>query len=100
MSVCITLRIAADPDRAERVASQNAETMRSIAEDAKRHGALHHRFVAGEGEIMAIDEWVSQEAFQAFFSANADIPRVLQQAGVTGQPRVDVWRAIDMRDEF
>jgi hypothetical protein len=51
--------MSVDPDRAERVAGENADTMRAIADDAQRHRAIHHRFVARDSEVLGIDQWES-----------------------------------------
>jgi hypothetical protein len=100
MSVIITVRMSADPAKAAAFAAENVDLIRSISQDGKRQGAIHHRFVAREGEVMVIDEWDSAESFQRFFSGNADIPNVMAASGATGAPEVTVWEPLDMKDEF
>jgi quinol monooxygenase YgiN len=100
VSVIVTVRFSGDPARAKQVADADPERIRSIAETGRARGALHHRFAAGEGEILVIDEWESAEAFQSFFEENAEIPGLLEEIGVTGEPRVEVWQPLEMHDEF
>ncbi len=100
MSVFVTVRVAADPAKAEAYAAANAAFIQGISQEGKRRGAIHHRFFATDGEMMVFDEWESAEAFQKFFSENTDIPAVMAAAGATGAPEIKIWRVADMKDEF
>jgi hypothetical protein len=59
-----------DAAELERHAAENPGMMGSIAERAKEHGPIAHRFDASEnGQIMVVDEWPDPESFQRFFQA-------------------------------
>ena len=49
---------------------------------------------------MVIDEWESQEGFQAFFEHDEDIPKLMQEAGVTSEPEISFYKPLDTGDEF
>jgi len=100
MSVYMSLRIDADPAKFEEVATRHKDTMLAIAERAKAQGCIHHRFAAQDGQIVAIDEWESPEAFQRFFESEQDIPKLFEEVGVTGQPQPEFFRPIDVGDSF
>ncbi|OHV37175.1 hypothetical protein BCD49_17720 [Pseudofrankia sp. EUN1h] len=61
---------------------------------------MHHRFVVGDGEVLAIDEWESVEAFQGFFASQATIPALMEAAGVQGPPQVSVYQSLATVDAF
>jgi len=66
---------------------------------AKRNGLIAHRWYGGDGEYMAVDEWRDAQSFQTFFEeAQPDIGPVMQEAGVSSQPTVTFWRALDVDD--
>ena len=71
MSVIMTFRAAGDPDELERRAAANPEAMRSIADRAKEHGLIAHRFYGADGQIMVLDEWPDPASFQAFWDEMA-----------------------------
>ena len=71
MSVIMTFRATGNPDELERRAAQNPEGMRSIAERAKEHGLIAHRFYGSDGKIMVVDEWPDAESFQRFLRGDA-----------------------------
>ena len=98
----MTLWMRANPDKIEEVASQNAEQMRSIADRAKEHGLIAHRFYGNEdgGQVMVIDEWPDRESFERFFgSVQDEIQPLMQQSGVEGEPGINFWRKLDTHDE-
>ena len=99
MSVIMMLRVAGDPAELEAFAQENEEMIQRIAADGKSKGAIHHRFLGGDGEIVALDEWPSEEAFQAFFDGQEEIPNVMQ-AVAKGEPEVTFLQPLDTRDEF
>jgi len=100
MSVIVTLRAKGDVAAFERYASEHGDQLLRITEDAKKRGAKHHLFAAGDGEIVVIDEWPNPEAFQGFFTSHREIPEVMAAAGVQGQPEITFARKIDTVDEF
>jgi hypothetical protein len=101
MSVIMTLRTKGDPQKLEERAAQNPEGMRSIAERAKEHGLIAHRFYGSEdGQIMVVDEWPDPGSFQRFFaSVQSEIEPMMQEVGATGEPEVIFWRKLETHDD-
>jgi hypothetical protein len=101
MPVMMGLRMDVEPDRFMEVVAQNEELFKSIAERGRSKGAIHHMFVAGDGEVMVVDEWDSAENFLAFFEETGEeIGSIMQQAGVANQPQPAFWRPLDTPDRF
>jgi len=73
----------------------NAALLEEITEDTKGGGIIHHTFVAGEGELVVIDEWKTAEQFQSFFEGNAKVAKVTEIIGVTGPPTVSIYNEVD-----
>jgi hypothetical protein len=100
VSVIMTLRVAGNPDELERRAAENPEAMRSIADRAKEHGLIAHRFYGADGRIMVVDEWPDAESFQRFFEAmRPEIEPMMAAVGATDEPEITFWRQLDTRDE-
>jgi quinol monooxygenase YgiN len=100
MSVIMTFRIPGDPDKLERLAGENADTLRGIAERAKEHGIIAHRFYGAEGQIMVIDEWPDPESFQRFFESQRGAIEPMMQQVATGEPEITFWRKLETGDEI
>jgi hypothetical protein len=100
MSVYMSLRMQADPARLEEAARENQDTLLAIADRAKGQGCIHHTFAARDSEVIVMDEWESEEAFQRFFEADPDIPSLMQKAGVSGEPEIKFYRPLRLGDEF
>ena len=66
MSVIMTFVAGGDPDELERKAAENPDAMRAIADRARAHGLISHRFYGAEGRIMVLDEWPDPQSFQSF----------------------------------
>jgi hypothetical protein len=101
MSVIMTFRAKGDPAELERRAAANPEMMRSIAQRAKEHGLIAHRFYGSfEGdEIVVIDEWPDPESFQRFFEENRDeIEPMMAEVGITSEPTITFWRKLETHD--
>jgi hypothetical protein len=100
MSLIMTMWVQGDPSKLEEHAGANAEEMRSIAESAKEHGVIAHRFYGSEGQIMVIDEWPDEKSFQSFFEENRSrIEPMMQAIGAQGEPGVNFWRKLETHDE-
>jgi hypothetical protein len=96
----MTFRVDGDPAALERHAGENPEAMRSIAERAKEHGLIAHRFYGADGKIMVVDEWPDPDSFQRFFEQlRPEIEPMMQSAGVTGEPEVTFWRKLETHDD-
>ncbi|HEX9481966.1 MAG TPA: hypothetical protein VF927_07685 [Solirubrobacteraceae bacterium] len=101
MTVMLGLRLDVDPERFMEVMAQNQEVFESVSERARSKGAMHHMFMAGDGEVMVADEWDSPESFQAFFAEEgAGIGALMAEAGVTNEPQPVFWRPLDTPDRF
>lgn len=101
MSVMMGLRLTVDPARLEEVAREKQEFLKEISERSKEMGAIHHRFMAGDGEVLVIDEWPSAEAFQAFFEDQGEkIGALMSAAGVSNEPQPMFWHPMDTGDSF
>jgi hypothetical protein len=102
MSVMMGLRIDVDPARFEEAISSDPDRLLSIAERAKQHGAIHHRFFVNEagGEVLVVDEWPDAESFQRFFDASPDIGQMMGEAGMRNEPQPVFWRGLDTADAF
>ena len=103
MSVLMTFRIKGDPSKLEEMAASDPDGMRSIADSAKQHGLIAHRFYGSDdGQIMVVDEWPDEQSFQSFFEENQSrIQPMFEAAGadVSGQPDVEFWRVLESHDK-
>ena len=101
MSVIVMARVPGHVADFERVVKEHADTFVSVSQVGKAAGAVHHCFVEDtDGSLMIIDEWDSEESFQAFFRSQEDIPQLMAAAGVTGPPVTTSYRIIDTPDRF
>lgn len=81
------LRVPTDAASFQAMADANRDVMKGIAERGRERGAIHHAFYEGDGEVLIVDEWESQEAFEGFFQDEAaNIGPLMAEAGVEGQP--------------
>jgi heme-degrading monooxygenase HmoA len=101
MSVIMTLRAKGDAGELERRAAGNPDAMQALADRAKGHGLIAHRFYGSEdGEIMVVDEWPDAESFQKFFAeSRSEIEPMMREIGVTEEPEVTFWRKLESHDE-
>ncbi|MFI7667526.1 hypothetical protein [Nocardia sp. NPDC049526] len=83
MAVVVELHFKTDDvSAAKQSFDSNRDLLQEITQDAKNMGRLHQ----GDGEIVVIDEWESEESFRKFFDNNPKIARVIQAAGIPGPP--------------
>jgi hypothetical protein len=101
MSVIMTMYGTGDPAALERHAAENAESMRSIADRAKEHGLIAHRFYGSDdGKILVVDEWPDPQSFQRFFEQmRPEIEPMMRASGFTGEPQVSFWRKLETGDD-
>jgi hypothetical protein len=101
MSVKMILRIPVDPASMERAANENRDMFLGISDHAKNNGGIHHEFWAGDGEVLAIDEWESPEAFQAFWDAQGpNIGQLMASAGAGEPDAPRFYRLLDLGDTY
>jgi hypothetical protein len=99
MSVLMTFWVQGNPDELERLAREDPDALRGIAEEAKKAGVIAHRFYGSEGQIMVIDEWPDRESFERFFESQREkIEGMMQAVGTTGEPGVNFWRELETND--
>jgi hypothetical protein len=101
MSVILTFRAQGDPKKLEQLAADNPEKLPAIAERAKEHGLIAHRFYGSDdGWVMVVDEWPDPESFHAFFENQRDeIEPAMREIGVTAEPEIRFWRKLQTNDD-
>jgi heme-degrading monooxygenase HmoA len=72
--------------------------MRTIADRAREHGVIRHRFYGSDDEVLVVDEWPDEKSFEAFYEASPDIKTIMDGAGVTSAPKIGFWRPLDGAD--
>jgi hypothetical protein len=102
MSVHIMIKFpGGTSDKLMAAIKRHSDTMVAIAKDSQSQGAAHQMFTEDdEGNVYVIDEWPSREAFDKFFSSQQDIPKIISEVGVTGEPVVMSYRILDTPDRF
>jgi hypothetical protein len=99
VSVLVTFRVPVDVEKFRSLLDAEPDRFRSIAEQGRAAGGIHHRFGIGEGYVLVNDEWESVEAFQRFFS-NPEIAAVMVEGGALGEPEITFAELIDSPDQF
>ena len=100
MSVTIVGRVKGDPEKIKQVFANHAADMEVVSKAGKQMGAVSHRFLQGDGEIIILDEWDTAEHFQAFFSSQEMIGQMMQEAGVAGPPEIEVYESLKTAGDF
>ena len=100
MSVIVIGRMNADPATIQKLWADRKADFEGVAAEARKAGALHHRWGLGDGYILLIDEGPDGESFQKFFSTNETIPALMQAGGVQGAPEFTIVESATGPDEF
>lgn len=100
MTVLMLMRVPGNATELESFAHDDPDAVRGIAEKAKSYGVLRHRFFGTDDEIIIVDEWPSQEAFQRFFEETPEIGQMMAKIGVTARPSPTFARQLDVGDEI
>ena len=100
MSVLMTLRVAGDATKLEKFAADDPAMLDGIIKRAKERGLISHRFWKTDTEVLVVDEWPTEEAFQGFFDSTPEIQQMMQAAGVTTHPEVTFWHPADIDDVY
>jgi heme-degrading monooxygenase HmoA len=101
MTVLMTLRVTGDGKQLEAYAAEDSATLSAVLETAKRHGVISHRFYASDTELLVLDQWPSEDAFNAFFEEERPrIAQLMTHAGVRSEPAVTFWRPLETGDEI
>jgi hypothetical protein len=100
VSVLVTVRVKGNLEKLNKFAEDNRDLFLSVSKDGMSRGAIQHAFYSnGVDEILVVDEWVSEEAFNAFFSSQDDIQKIMQYAEAEA-PQITAWTKLDLGDEF
>ena len=102
MSVMVVTKFDASASALEEmVTGRHKETVLQLREAAVAAGAIRHVFAEDtDGKLMVVDEWPSEEAFQAFFAHQPAIQQLAADAGVTSPPTTTTYRIIDSPDRL
>ncbi|HEU0241067.1 MAG TPA: hypothetical protein VH496_14375 [Mycobacterium sp.] len=101
MAVIVVLRIPGNPaDLEHYAAGPGGAVMQQIASAGKAAGAVRHTFAGGEGEVLVIDEWPDEAAFQNFFASQPEIADVMRDGGAQGPPMTTFYRKLNTPDQF
>jgi hypothetical protein len=96
MSVTVTIRFpVSDVAKAIEGLHAHAALLEGLTESTKGSGLIHHRFVAGDGELMVIDEWETAQQFQTFFETTPQIAEAMTEIGMSGPPAISVYSSLD-----
>ncbi|HEX6444004.1 MAG TPA: hypothetical protein VF053_02870 [Streptosporangiales bacterium] len=98
MSVLMTLRVPGDAGKLEALASEKPEVVQQILARAREHGVQAHRFYGTDEELLIVDRWPDADSFQRFMAASPEVGELMAAAGVTGEPEITFWRALDVDD--
>lgn len=99
MSVIVIIKVPGDTAKARVTFAAKGDSMKAIAQRGKDAGAKRHKFAEGNGEIIVVDEWESQEAFEGFFG-DPEIAALMAEAGALGPPEVSFYEVIETADAF
>jgi hypothetical protein len=102
MSVMVITKFEAPASTMDEMAKgKHRETLERISQVGKSKGAIHHEFAEDvDGNLMAVDEWESEDAFHAFFDDETDIRQVMADAGVDAPPKTTSYRILSTSDRF
>jgi heme-degrading monooxygenase HmoA len=102
MSVIVITKFEAPASTMDELAQgKHRETLERISKDGRSKGAIHHEFAEDtDGNLLAVDEWESLEAFHAFFDDQGEIRQVMEDAGVSAPPASRQYRILTTSDRF
>lgn len=102
MSVMVITKFEAPASTMDEMArGQQRATLERIADIGRSKGAIHHEFAEDvDGNLLAVDEWESEDAFHAFFDDMEDIRQVMAAAGVAAPPTTTSYRILATTDRF
>jgi quinol monooxygenase YgiN len=100
MTVLMLLRIKADAGKLEAAAAEDSSTLLMLRDRGKERGVLRHHIFATADEVIVVDEWPSQEAFQQFMADSPEIQDLFASAGATGEPDITFARKLELGDDI
>lgn len=99
MSVLVMGKFPADPANLRKALVDRADEFAAMSEKARAAGGIHHRFGAGDGFIVVVDEWESLQAFEQFFG-QPELQEFIGSIGVAGPPEITISEAITSPDQY
>jgi hypothetical protein len=100
MSVIVVGKFQGDTAAFRRSLTERASEFEKWRELARASGGIHHRFGAGDGFVVVVDEWESVEHFQQFFG-NPELQAFVGSIGAApAPPEMIISEAVATPDEF
>ncbi|HEV7623391.1 MAG TPA: hypothetical protein VGO26_04595 [Amnibacterium sp.] len=102
MSVMVITKFEAPASTMDEMArGRHRETLERVSAVGRAKGAIHHEFAEDvDGNLLAVDEWESEDAFHAFFDDETDIRQLMADAGVSAPPTTTSYRILPTSDRF
>ncbi len=100
MSVLVTGKFQGDTAMFRQAMTDRGQEFVQIADRAKTHGAISHRFGVGDGFVLIVDEWESVDDFQVFFSEPSLQAFIGSVGGDPVPPEITITEAIRSPDQF
>ena len=92
MSIVVTVTIKnADHDKFRHVDQEHPELRRQLFGYLKKHGNISHTRLIRDDEVLDIDEWESEESFQAFLAEASGVIAEIARLRGTAAPQDTVW---------
>ena len=101
MSVLVIGKFQGDTATFRQAVAERAGEFAKYADMARAAGGIHHRFGAGDGFVLVVDEWDTAEQFQRFFS-DPELQSFIGSVGgsTDGPPDITVTEAVSSPDQF
>jgi heme-degrading monooxygenase HmoA len=98
--VLIISKFTGDTAKFRQALTDRAGDFARYGEMGRAAGAIHHRFAVGDGFVVVIDEWESQEHFEKFFG-NPELQAFIGAIGASpGPPEMIIGEAVSSPDQF
>ena len=92
MSILVTVRISNTIEAARRVREDHPELGQELGALLKKHGNISHQRIYNDTEILDLDEWESEEGFNAFLAeAKTIILKLSALRGDAQPPQDGIW---------
>lgn len=90
MSYIVIAKIPGNLDVFTKALSERTAEFEAWSAKGRSVGGIHHRFAVAEGQVIAIDEWETMEAFQQFF-ADPEFNAFIESVGADPSTPPEVW---------
>jgi hypothetical protein len=99
MSVLVIGKFHGDTEVFRQALADRADEFLAISERSRTVGAIHHRFGIGDGVVVIVDEWETEEHFNAFF-ADPALQQFIGEIGASGPPELTFSEVVSSPDQF